>query len=95
MVKNTGAATSPGAIRALNEPQPTDVKTDSDEMPTEVKLRGHWIVVEAITDRWRIDDEWWREQPISRMYYQCVVDQGITVTMFHDLVSDLWHLQRM
>ena len=95
MVEDTRATTSPGAIRALNEPQTTGVNTDSSGISEKIQLRGYWVAVDRITDRWRIDDEWWREQPISRMYYQCLVDQRITVTIFHDLISRLWYLQRM
>ena len=28
------------------------------------------LVVAAINDLWQVDDEWWREHPISRRYYQ-------------------------
>ncbi len=94
MVKDTRAPASIGDIRALNQPHPLAVKTGDGGVPTALKLRGRWVTVESIVDRWRIDDEWWREQPISRMYYECAVDQGLRVTVFKDSVSDKWSLQR-
>ena len=95
MVENTRAATSIDAIRALNKPRLTDVKTDSNGMPTYIKLRGNWVVICMITDKWRIDDEWWREQPITRTYYECSIVKEITVIVFQDLQNGLWYLQRV
>lgn len=70
------------------------VKTGDNEIPIAVKLRGRWLAVESVADRWRIDDEWWREQPVSRTYYECVVDQGLKVTVFQDIRSGRWYEQR-
>jgi hypothetical protein len=50
--------------------------------------------IAAIQDRWRIDDEWWREHPISRMYYEIVLDDGSLFTIFQDLIADAWFEQR-
>ena len=94
MVKDTRTPASAGDIRALNQPLPLSVKTGDDGGPVALRLRRGWVTVEAVVDRWRIDDEWWREQAISRMYYECAVDQGLRVTVFQDLVSDKWSLQR-
>ena len=70
------------------------MKTGDNEIPIAVKLRGRWLAVESVADRWRIDDEWWREQPVSRTYYECVVDQGLKVTVFQDIRSGRWYEQR-
>ncbi|MSQ21825.1 MAG: hypothetical protein EXR53_00745 [Dehalococcoidia bacterium] len=59
-----------------------------------VQLKGRWLKVESMADRWRIDDEWWRSEPVSRLYYDCMVDQGLKVTVFHDLVAGQWFLQK-
>ncbi len=94
MFTHTGAKAGAGALRALNQPKPVTVKADEGGYPIGLKLRRHWVGVEAVSDRWRLDDEWWRQQPVSRMYYECVVDQGIRATVFRDLVSGQWYLQR-
>jgi hypothetical protein len=70
------------------------VKTGENGHPTALKLRGRWVGVEEVSDWWRLDDEWWRQQPVSRVYYECMVDQGIRATVFSDLVSGRWYLQR-
>jgi hypothetical protein len=50
--------------------------------------------VTAVQDRWRIDDEWWRETPVSRMYYELRLDGDRVVTVYRDLVGGAWWLQR-
>ncbi|MDP7469399.1 MAG: hypothetical protein QGI79_01120 [Dehalococcoidia bacterium] len=94
MVKNTRAQTGAGDLRALNRPQPLRVEAGGDGAPVSLKLRGHLLAVEFVADRWRIDDEWWRERPVSRMYYECLVDQGLRVTVFRDIVTGEWYQQR-
>ncbi len=48
--------------------------------------------VESVMDRWEIDDEWWRGESITRMYYQLVVDNGRVVIVYRDL-NGAWHSQ--
>ena len=48
--------------------------------------------VEKILDRWRIDDEWWRQE-ISRLYYHVALEGGRLVTLFNDLIGGGWFLQ--
>ena len=95
MVKDTRKTTGPGDIRSLNEPTALPVKISDDGLLIALKLRGRWLNVESVPDRWRIDDEWWREQPVSRMYYECMVDGGIRVTVFQDLIREHWYWQRV
>jgi len=41
---------------------------------------------------WRIDDEWWR-QPISRQYFEVMLESGRRVVIFQDLVAATWFMQ--
>ena len=50
--------------------------------------------VSAIQDCWRIDDEWWREHAVSRMYYALLLDDGSLLSVYHDLLANTWHEQR-
>jgi len=61
--------------------------------PIAVHRQGRRLVVTAIQEVWRIDDEWWRE-PISRRYYLLLLAQGIVCTIYHDLINDAWYEQR-
>ena len=94
MVKDTRASKGPSSLRALNQPHLIGVKVDGDGLPFAVKLRGRWLTVDAITGRWRIEDEWWRELPIARMYHKVVLEEGRSITLFRDMTDGLWYRQQ-
>jgi len=81
----------PLRIRPLNAPRPVRVVEAPDGAPTSINGRR----VERIADRWRIDDEWWREEPVSRMYYEVELVGGIRWTGYKDLISGKWYEQRV
>jgi len=93
VVTDTGAAGGPGRIRQLNRPRPLRVEADADGRPTAIWLAGRRCAVEAVLERWRIDDEWWRERPISRLYYRLALEDGRVVTVYRDLVNGRWAKQ--
>ena len=81
-------------LRPLGEPRPVHVRTDETGEPTHVRLPGKTARrVEAVRERWRIDDEWWR-QPISREYRAVVLDDGRPITLYHDLLAGAWYAQK-
>ncbi len=83
----------PGAhLRPLNQPAPAAVETDARGLPKAMLWRGSYQRVAAIHDTWRVDDEWWREE-IARRYFALELESGRRVTVFHDLVLDLWYAQ--
>ncbi|HEX2187051.1 MAG TPA: hypothetical protein VHN78_16270 [Chloroflexota bacterium] len=45
-------------------------------------------------DQWRIDDEWWRERSIARLYYTLLLGDGTLLTIYHDLLAHTWFEQR-
>jgi hypothetical protein len=69
------------------------VEADGDGLPTAVWLAGRRCAVEAVLECWRIDDEWWRERPVSRVYYRLALEDGRVVTVFRDMVSGQWAMQ--
>jgi len=58
-----------------------------------IYLSNRRYEIEGVVERWRIDEEWWREQRISRLYYRLLLADGATVDVFHDLVSGGWAKQ--
>ena len=56
--------------------------------------KGRWCKILEVLDTWRIEDEWWRKQPISRLYYRVVLEDGTMTGLFKDLVSGDWYSQR-
>ena len=83
-------------LRPLNAPAPLRVELDADGRIIAIWRQGRLTprTIAAIQDRWRIDDEWWREHRVARMYYEVVLDDGTLLTMFQDLVADEWFEQR-
>ncbi|MDO8613792.1 MAG: hypothetical protein Q7R32_13375 [Dehalococcoidia bacterium] len=69
------------------------MEADVQGWPTAVWLSGRHCVVEAVLEVWRIDDEWWRERPASRLYFGLLLDDGRTTTVYHDLISGRWAKQ--
>jgi hypothetical protein len=83
-------------LRPLNAPSPLRVDLDGDGRVVAIWRQGRLAPrkIAAVQDRWRIDDEWWREHPIARIYYALVLDDGTLLTVYHDLASDTWFEQR-
>ena len=92
MVPDSGAAPRPDALRALNEPRRLQVEV-ADGLPVAVVLQRTRHRVVTIQDRWIIEDEWWREDPVSRHYYALLLDDGRLCTVYHDRHRDRWYAQ--
>jgi len=80
-------------LRPLNQAKPIEVEADESGEPWGVVLERERLVVAAVQDRWRIDDEWWREQPVSRLYFSVLLGGGRTLTIYRDLVTGRWFQQ--
>lgn len=83
----------PSRLRPLNRPRPTRVDTDADGVPTAIHISGRRLAVESALETWRIDDEWWRAHPISRLYWRVLLEDGRVVDVFRDLITDRWARQ--
>lgn len=94
MVKDSRTALRTHRLRPLASPQEARVETDDRRRPQTVVLDGVIRAVTSVQDRWRIDDEWWREQPVSRMYYQLQLEGDRVATVYLDLRRGAWWLQR-
>jgi hypothetical protein len=93
---SAGVVSQRAQLRPLNAPMPLRVQLDSDGRVVSIWRQGRLTprTIAAIQDRWRIDDEWWREHPVSRMYYEVVLDDGTLLTLYQDLIADAWFEQR-
>jgi hypothetical protein len=80
-------------LRYLNCPVGLHVRANDRGIPRRIRWRGVWRRVTAVREFHRVDDEWWRE-PISRLYWNVTLDDGIDVTIYHDLVDGSWFEQR-
>ncbi len=96
MVSHPGAPLGAHSPRPLGTPKPIEVRADASGRPLAVR-KGRWPgprSVVCVQDCWRIDDEWWRERPISRLYFTVVLDDNILLTLYHDLHAGTWFEQR-
>lgn len=78
----------------LNKPQTLTVYTNQDGFPTAVLRNGNLRQVDQVVERWRLDDEWWRAEPVSRMYFRLLLSGGVDMECYQDLSSGEWFEQR-
>ncbi len=78
------------AARQLYAPEPVAMRTDRRGLPA--ALAGS--AVEAISEDWVVEDRWWTDRPLHRHYYELVLANGRSLTVFHDLRAGRWYCQR-
>jgi hypothetical protein len=91
MVKNPRTTLCADSIKPVNIPEPVRVEENASS-PVSVKLKQRQPVT-AIEDKWRIDDEWWRSDRISRLYYTVQLASGHRLVLFKDLIKKSWYIQ--
>jgi hypothetical protein len=70
------------------------VRTSADGVPSALLRNGSWLQVDEVLDRYRTDDRWWTAEPVSRTYYELLLDDGQMVTAFRDDIRGGWCEQR-
>jgi hypothetical protein len=83
----TGAVGTPGR---LNAPRPALVEAAFDGAPREVNRQP----VALIREEWRVVDRWWTEEPVSRRYFEVVLESGENAVVFRDEERGGWFSQR-
>jgi len=83
---------APSAARParLNEPQPALVEPGFDGTPREVNRSPVLIVREE----WRVVDRWWTDDPVSRRYFDLVLEGGERCVVYRDIERGGWFTQR-
>ncbi len=94
MVTNSRAATGVDSLRPLNVPVAVQVKATVGGVPVQVRHSSLWIDIIKVADRWHIDDEWWREERVSRTYFQLLMQGGQSMIVFRNDVNSTWYWQR-
>ena len=94
MVKAPRKTSRSRRIRPLNAPTPARVKKGPDGEPWTVVMERIELPVNCVDDRWRLDDEWWRERPVCRLYLHILLEDGRRITVFKDLTDNHWYEQR-
>ena len=92
MVKNPRETLRVGAYKPLNTPESILVEEDARELPLAVREKRRQRI-ESIDDCWRIDDEWWRPEPVARIYYAIRLTSGQKMVIYKDLTNGSWYHQ--
>jgi hypothetical protein len=77
-------------LARLNEPRRVLVEERFDGTPRLVNRQE----VEAVREEWRVLDRWWTEEPVSRRYFEVVLESGENVVVFRDQERGGWFSQR-
>jgi hypothetical protein len=92
VVTDTGKALRADTGKPVNTPEALKVEEDPSGLPLAVKMKRRQAVI-SIEDRWRLDDEWWRAAPVSRLYYNVLLASGQRLVLYKDLVTGGWYQQ--
>ena len=90
MVADTRGARVVRSSRRLNEPRPALVEAGATGMPARVNRQG----VAVLREEWRVVDRWWTEEPVSRRYFDVVLESGENAVVFRDEEVGSWFTQR-
>jgi hypothetical protein len=93
MVGNTGTAPDTRRIRRLKLPHLLEVEASKEGVPLRLRLGGVWQGVTLIRRSWRIDQQWWRGEPVHRDYYHVAPQEGSPLSLYHDIVNGDWFRQ--
>jgi hypothetical protein len=92
VVADTGKTLRADAYKPVNAPAALKVEASAAGLPVAVKLKRRQAVA-TIEDRWRLDDEWWRAEPVSRLYYNVLLASGQRLVLYKDLITGEWYQQ--
>jgi hypothetical protein len=65
----------------------------ADGAPVRLRLGRVWQDVTRVRRPWRVDQHWWRGEPVGRDYYRVMPEGGPPLTVYHDLISGEWFRQ--
>jgi len=74
----------------VNEPRPALVEACFGGDPTHVNRQA----IALVREEWRVVDRWWTEEPVSRRYFELVLDSGQNSVVYRDEERGCWFTQR-
>jgi hypothetical protein len=89
VVADSGAASAARPAR-LNSPQEALVEAAFDGSPRQVNRSA----VMLVREEWRVVDRWWTDEPVSRRYFDLVLEGGERCVVFRDVERGGWFTQR-
>ena len=90
MVADSRSASAARPAGRVNDPRPALVEARFDGTPTRVDHEG----VALLREEWRVVDRWWTDVPVSRRYFDVVLESGEHAVVFRDMERGGWFTQR-
>ena len=90
MVTDSRSSRAVRSAGRLNQPRPAVVETRIDGTPVQVNRQP----VAVVREEWRVVDRWWTEEPVSRRYFDVVLQSGENAVVFRDEERGCWFTQR-
>jgi hypothetical protein len=76
--------------RRLNSPRPALVEAHADGLPRRLNRQE----VAIVREEWRVVDRWWTEEPVTRRYFDVVLESGENTVVYYDGDGGSWFTQR-
>ena len=92
MVADTGKTLRADTTKPVNLPETVTVEENTAGLPAAVRIKRRQNII-AIEDCWRIDDEWWRAEAVSRLYYAVILASGQRMVLSKNLIDNCWYRQ--
>jgi hypothetical protein len=90
VVAHPGNACVVRSAGRLNQPRAAVVEARVDGTPVRVNRQP----VALVREEWRVVDRWWTEDPVSRRYFEVVLQSGENAVVFRDEERRSWFTQR-
>jgi hypothetical protein len=90
VVTDSGGSRAVRSAGRINEPRPALVEAHADGSPKCVNREG----VNVVREEWRVVDRWWTEEPLSRRYFDVVLESGQQAVVYRDEERSRWFTQR-
>jgi hypothetical protein len=90
VVAHSGSTRAVRSAGRLNTPRQAVVEVGFDGTPSQVNRQP----VAVVREEWRVVDRWWTEEPVSRRYFDVVLQSGENAVVFRDEERGCWFTQR-
>jgi hypothetical protein len=90
VVADSRDARAPRSAGRVNEPRPALVEAGVDGAPNRVNRQG----VALVREEWRVVDRWWTDEPVTRRYFDVVLESGQNAVVFRDEEKGGWWSQK-
>jgi hypothetical protein len=90
VVEDSRGARALRSAGRVNEPRPALVEAHADGSPKRVNREG----VAVVREEWRVVDRWWTEEPLSRHYFDVVLESGQQAVVYRDEEREVWFTQK-